>query len=96
MLSGILSLTQNSHLMLEYIEFRCVDALIASKRLNPLYSNKLHKPGVLDLIPGDCWPFHFPLLSRHNIYNLFTQSSKLATGDVWLNIQRNGTFERKW
>ena len=27
----------------------------------------LHKPGVLGSIPGDCWPFHFPLFSPHNI-----------------------------
>ena len=24
--------------------------------------------GVLGLTPGDCWPFHFPLFSPHNIY----------------------------
>ena len=23
--------------------------------------------GVLGSIPGDCWPFHFPLFSPHNI-----------------------------
>ena len=23
--------------------------------------------GVLGLTPGDCWPFHFPLFSPHNI-----------------------------
>ena len=27
----------------------------------------MHKPGVLDSTPGDCWPFHFPLFSPHNI-----------------------------
>ena len=26
-------------------------------------SNWLHKPGDLGSIPGDCWPFHFPLFS---------------------------------
>ena len=51
----------------------------------------LHKPGVLGLIPGDCWPFHFPLFclitSKHFFIPTWGKNSnrKLA----WLRPGNN-------